>query len=90
MKPMSTRSTSLIVLLFDSLADFFLSAYSYQLLGKLLKFTMTNVYLSISFSTVNFYFIYFEGMLLAVVSYFLHHFVTSVDQMFNIAFLITT
>lgn len=37
-----------------------------------------------------FYFIYFEAMLLGVVSYFLHFFVTSIDQMFNIGAPIAT
>lgn len=88
---MSTRSTLLILLLLDSLTQFFLSSYSCQLLGELLKFTITKVDLSISsFSTVYFYFIYFEAMLLGVVSYFLHFFVTSIDRMFSIEVLIAT
>lgn len=42
------------------------------------------------FNAVDFYFIYFEAMLLGVVSYFLHFFVTSFDQMINIGIPIAT
>lgn len=83
MRPVSIRSTFLILLPFDSLTRFFICLL-YQLLGEFSKLTTTKVDLSSSsFSSVTFYFIYFEAMLLEVVSYFLHFFVRSIDQMFQ-------
>lgn len=80
----STRSTLLILLLFNHLTLFFLCLI-YQLLGEFLKFTTTEVGLSIfSFSTVNLYFIYFWGCIIRYSMLIFTFIVTSIDQMFNV------